>query len=373
MDPLQRSLHRIRLHAPVFAELQGVWEHTQTEPLWWDRHYNVLVRIRSGRAAHQIVDSPHLRFLAGTMRSLRSGDLRRWIGPIDLGLVLPPDAVVVRPYVRWSPVVISPTEGLVLKLFRDAGPKHENEVQALLIAREHGLDANTQQIVDHGRTAAGIPWMTSRLALNTRIKMARHWPFLARLWSRWLREEGLPFLHRYYSAAGYVTESSGDLRDRAVEAVRGQNDPSLVPLLQKLTSLRLSLRPDTVFRTRIHGDLSPAHVHRDPTGWRLIDWGDSHIGTLFREMLRGPWDQLEVRKSHHRAFWDWLAGHSSADSLPPPLAPAIGHLAFFHRAFLRVDLTAEEIRDHTLCVMVLEDTGRRRPRKLHHLARLMEA
>jgi hypothetical protein len=371
MDRYHRSLQRLSRHAPAFAELRGVWEHTDAGSLWWDRYHSVLVRNRSKRATRHLFDSPYLRVLAGTMRSLRSGELRRWIGPIDRELILPPDAVIVRPYSRWTPVVISPREELVLKLFSSIGSEHKNEIGALLIAKEHGLDRNTQQIVDHGYTSAGTPWMTSRLAPNIRLKMATHWPGLSRLWFQWLREEGLPFLSRYYAASGLSSRSFSDARDESIEGLGASGNPDLHPLLSRLATLSPPSSANTVVTARIHGDLSPAHVHRTREGWRLIDWGDSRQGTVFRELLRGPWDLTGGDTPYSGAFRAWLAGQLPSERLPKPLARSADHIAFFYGTFLNTTLSRDNIRDHVLCSMVLEELEHGRTKKLLALSRLM--
>lgn len=363
-----RSIDRVRHHAPTLQELSSVWAHAEPGPLWWDNYNLLFVRECSRRSTDKLFGHHQLKNVASAFKSVANPSRRRWEGPFDLGLDLPPDAVIIKSFCKRGPVVASQGEGTVLKLVATDDEDIENEVDALLLARDSRLDHHTQEILDHGTASNGTRWMTSRLAYNDRLKMASHLPLLAALWHRWLQQEGLPFLHTYYRTSGIEVSDYERTREHALAGLAEVE--GLDPLTRRLAGFTTAVTRGSIVTARIHGDLSSSHVHRSKHGWKLIDWGASRRRAVFYELFRPYWGNIKHDSPQHIAFWTWILCDLAPARIPARLRRDIDLFTDFYRRSFNIALSNADLRAHLLCVIVSEAVAGGRHKKLQYLAGL---
>ena len=73
-----------------------------------------------------------------------------------------------------------------------------------------------------------------------------------------------------------------------------------------------------IVRSRIHGDFSGHHVHRNKHGFTVIDWGESKLDYVFKDAIGLYWMNPNSKKPGAPSFWRWLSGKS--DNVPLEIA-----------------------------------------------------
>jgi hypothetical protein len=312
-ESLEKSLRRLPRFVGLINQRCGNWVGARSQLVWWDRYNNVFVAGRESQTSAGILGPLWVRAGRNVSRAVDLGrnqrQLRRWSGPFELGLCVPPDTVIVRPFLGRGPIVASQSAGRVLKLLvrnKYGGCKLDDEVLALRIGRENALTERMQTLLDDGEEDR-IRWMESDFVPNSKPFIQSSGRFFTKRWYRFLSTEVIPFLTEYYSVAGIRVLDYADLLEGAFS--RCDSDDRLRIFLPYLEWVSRQCPPTTanLLEAQVHGDLSSAHVHRTRREWKLIDWGESHRRPVIYEFFRGPWDHPSSTKPRNIAFWKWLS------------------------------------------------------------------
>jgi len=348
-----------------------VWPDARRVSLWWDNCRGIMATrhacetyraLYGGNALLRGLDDLY----ALCARSHRPTTTRRWIGPLQLNLPLPADAVV---FVKKSMfekreriVVTSAAAGRVMKIASaDVWNPCESEYMAWRLASAAKIGRHVPQTIEKGGGSDDIHWLVSQLVPNS-SPLYHYRPYFIqdRIWHRWLRQKVLPVLQRFYEQSGVEVHDGAEWvassRDRVLRhAARDQLQP-MVQLLED--SLAATGDVSVLFATG-HGDLRPRHVHRHGDDWWLIDWGGSRPMPILWDLLC-----LFLERTQSRTFWGWLRGRDDMSALP---ACARRHLALFVgwlQSWRGVHLDAAALRFQVLATLLHNICVRPRLREL---------
>jgi hypothetical protein len=368
MPLLSSSIKRVATHADTLEELCALWEQPVVQPpLWWDRYNHILSTERANSLTQHLLGYGRMKTTIRALKAARSGQLTRWEGPIDLGLRLPQDAVIVQPYSKRGPVVVSGASGLAIKIV-NSHQDLNNEITALDIAKRNNLSHHTQELVEHGNTSKGAQWMATRIAPNTRYKMSKSLPIFSSRWKRWLNKEGLPFLCSYYQASGPEYLSTETLIAHATSTLNSHVGPDAGILIRFISTLSSNKESDCMAVVRVHGDLDPAHVHQSSDGWKLIDWGESLRNLICYDLFK---DHLHNSAPSQVHFWRWLTGQLPAESTPASVRNSIDLFTSLYKSNFDSNFDKKHLNKYVLLSVAINTKSHLGRDNFRHIAPLL--
>lgn len=319
-----RAKERLPRFVPVINDICATWKGSQHRSVWWDRYNHMFAADKRSQTLSDVLGPTTIRagrqLWRATQEAGVSGVLRRWDGPYDFGLRIPEDAIVIRPFMGRGPLLASASNKSVLKTLvrrRNGTCKLDNEIAALKIGMAAGLSASMPEIEADGESEEGVRWMVNELVPNLR-PFVKSFPSLLRSqWNRFLRDECLPFLADFYRASGISSRSIENIEnDILAQCEVSRLSDLLLPTVNAVIGARPARDVPPIYEAVVHGDLSPAHIHRSTTSWKLIDWGESRRRAISYELFRGPWDQPKSTHPVAASFWAWILGERSSQLHP---------------------------------------------------------
>lgn len=356
LDRVERSLEGV-------ADLVGMWASSGSTPFWWDGYYQVFRTRRSrGTLSGLFGFPPDVRSLVSPRK--RVSRLRNaWrllsryplVGPIELGLALPSDAVILpaEPSKKGA-AVASRDAGLLLKATY-AAEGVRKEVEAWNVAGSAGIQEHVPRLIDHGTTTDGGFWLINEFVPNT-VPIDHPMNPLANPghgWSRWLRWKIMPAMQRFYEASGLEVVTPETWIDAVRDALLREDMPE--PLLRVLALAEAACRAGTqgsIITAVLHKDLIPRHLHRHRDRWWLLDWGSTGRGIVCKDYFREYFWRMVPGDPKHQAFWAWLRGDVHSGSLPRHLRMQVTSYLDWHAAWRRTRLDPESLRLHLLLAML---------------------
>lgn len=306
--PPGSGLATLQKRVGLVNALSGEWEARET-PLWWHPALGVFSASQDLTTLWRLT-SP-LGRIWRSMRALRQ-DPRAWRspeGPYDIGMRLPSDAVIIGVHRSREPLIASSAEGRVLKWIA-RGRRGENrlrpEVEALQIGTRVDGGVHVPELYAHGDHEGEVDWMFTEYIPNPRPMSTPHETATWRwLWVPWLRREGLPFMWRFYLAAELEALPTSSLLD--VTQLNGLSGERRRGLFYRERDRADGMGDVPVIRALVHGDFSPGHVHRDRSGFTVIDWGNSKRDHAFKDVLGIHWRNPGSTRAGAGAFWAWIS------------------------------------------------------------------
>jgi hypothetical protein len=366
-ERLEMALSNLRQSHTSLTELATVWQKTEGSSFWWDDYRKVICAAARQEAYAAIFGScGALRSFANvSKRSIKSPVnlfrqlflARRWVGPIDVGLCLPGDAVLIPPNdSKRGMVIVSPGAGVVLKLTYGR-LEVEREIKNWNIVKSAGIDNHVPRLLDHGSVEDGGQWLVTEFVPNTEPIDRPLNPFAnkQRIWRSWLRRRVLPVMERFYAAAGLEILEVDEALHGTATTLREERMPA--PMFKVLAlaekACGQSAKKRIVFTT-IHKDIVPEHIHRSGDNWWLLDWGSTGRGLTCKEFFRDYFWTGVSQELNKRAFWAWLRGEIGVVRSPKHLCAEIDVYSDWYTAWQKDDLDPESLRCQLL-ISLLND------------------
>ena len=347
---LDKSLHRLIDHADIISSVSPtIWEKVAVRSVWWDGVNNVFTPARDNETYDVILGSAWRRSMREHVDRLRypKSTSSRWKDHFEVGIPLPADALIIRPFSVKGTVIASRSTGTVLKFMPPRSPvlhKLDNESEALRIATTNGLTHSIPRLLNSGSCSGG-KWMTSTLAPNTRpfVKRFQRLSFLT--WRGWLLDHVYPLLAEYYTAAGLTTTSAASRLSKCTLRASNVAISERLGFLMESELRKLREIGDIeCFSSRVHGDLVPGHVHRSGDSWKLIDWGESRGRDLSFEFFKPYWRSPLSKSERGVSFWNWVSGSAAYQEIHWIVRSEINLARTFYYRYLNTDLSMQELR-----------------------------
>lgn len=320
------------------------------------------------------------RSLIGAIQNLRREQrMSRWMGPCPEKIALPSDAVLIP--VRQGLLVASAQARLILKI--DAGerkPSLKQEARKALevwnLAAQAGVAEHLPELLDHGEALGNTDWILYRLAPNTRPFLGKHnaRPFhnwLGADWLHWLRQEILPVMECFYDASGVELLNADHVLDDETEKLRRG---ASADVFQRLRILAERARParahPKVARALIHADLTPYHVHRDETCWKIIDWEMAQRKEIIWEPFGKYLWHPHVSRKQNKVFWAWLRGDVATRRLSRALRSELQIFLEWRNSWRKLSADENTLR-YQILVLLLRDM--RKTAERHDVIHLLSA
>lgn len=363
MSNLDKSLSVIQRYHPDWEELAYIWSLAEESQFLWDPRYPVFAGRRSRKTERAIFGTLGARVLWRLSSRSKGESVNREArnGGVTINLPLPPDALIIRPYLSRGPIVASEKEGKVLKLFggkEGAFASLENEIEALKIAQDQDLAEHIPTLLGYGTTSSGVQWMLSTLAPNVRPFNSRLETFCYPLWHFWLRRRILPFMARFYERAGLEYVNAELIMDKAEELLNSGRPLGFIErIIDTIRETERYANPGVMVRSKVHGDISPPHIHRDGSNWKIVDWGASVQNYVFYDTFRAYWSSPGSGKPECDAFWRWVGGHLEVDGLPRVVASKLDVYTGFYSRNYSNGMTAGQLRVQMMYAVLDEVLG----------------
>lgn len=313
---LLKAESNLKRFSEMLKIISGKWGVCQPEQLRYDDRHGIALTRNSKETIRRISTFP------SRLKRHAYQTLCKSPQTLNIELTVPPDAVVIGPDRFRGPVIAAASTDSVLKFITHADHllgKYENEVSALILAQEAELDSYLPLLYDSEYGTAGIGWLLMSLVPNDVWRLPASSAVAEKQWLRWLEDEGLKVLSRFYRASGIDEVPISEIRKAISDTAGSLSDDRVRNLALDLEEKLAPFDGVTFLECRIHGDLSQTHIHHSRGKWTIIDWGESERRPLFSEFL--PFVAPPGRYRHEKASWDWLAG----------VAPASNRVEWFQR------------------------------------------
>jgi hypothetical protein len=357
--PLNEDLpsegRQLRDFAETLSAVTGQWANAGPVTLCWDEHRHVLATDRALATYRAIYGNDLLRGLRHMWASAR----RQWLGephgrsrkPLPLNAPLPPDAVVFpqRSYPNGTPyvlTVVSAQEQRVVKIFsKERKSRFESELNAWRLAQVAGIGHRVPEVISSGELANGFCWLITRLVRNSAV----NFPIIGGwLWRRYLLEQILPDLQRFYQQAGMNMLSGAAWLDSVRMELPGHPlEAALQKLADFVDSARQGARDNRIPVALVHGDLRPHNVHRHAGQWWLIDWSMSRRAPVLIDLWPNPSKSLG-----NDIFGAWLRGHTGLEGVPRRLRAPLDLYAEWQASWLGIKLDTDALRFQALAALL---------------------
>lgn len=311
----------------IFAlhELASIWERptslqmltlNSTFRFWESRHSVPTKRGLFGPKPIRIaLDAKrHLSSLYSG-RNVTKAHLESTVGPLRL----PKDCIVIPRPINSGVIVISAESDKVLRIYdgEPARKRIHNEVIVHHLLKRAGREYSVPSVLGWGQIGPKTTWLLQSFSPNTRPLIKER--LLRRpLWDIYINRVLSPDLFALYNESGPEIITGADwlenLRAHSEASPMSRNLHEVISLAS--SALQHHKRVQVVV-ARVHGDLSPEHVHRSWNEWRLIDWGNSCRAWIGIDWLADLLS-LQVPRRHRRgprSLEAWLKG--DPNSAPP--------------------------------------------------------
>lgn len=314
--PDEAARNLLDVCAPGLERLADHWPRSVRTHLYFDTARGVIVGPDPAETLKSLyggVGPRLLRNFKQHLSILRHGRRsRRSIRLTEHSLPLPADAVLVPRPMNRGMVVISASSRLVLKLYHGERPARqlENEAGAYLAVDRSSILPPMPRLIAIGCCEPGANWLFQEFAPNTRPVV------LGRLlrcteWPNIIEHVVSPRLFPFYRVAGTTVISGRQWIERLRErAAASPNAEMLGVILSRAEDAIPEGTDPGVVLSRVHGDLSPEHLHRSETTWYLVDWGHSDVAPIMIDwcadllMLRPSWFCRRTEDT----IASWIAG-----------------------------------------------------------------
>lgn len=343
----------------LFEELKNIWADAGEERIWYHTTMNVYAAANYRRTYCALFGS-HPEFRGGirakVARIKRRIMSKEWLGPLQVSLRIPDDAVILSPGINGV-VIASVKKEVVVKIVTHAGSfgHLDNEINAWSLAKEAGIERYVPRMIDHGTTCSGNRWMVSEIAPNLYPLHKPVNPFLnvRKKWREVLHNEVVPVLRRFYESAGLEIVDADELFEEELDNIGRMNGLGPIRRMIRLTESAGSFRGKRkIARSIVHGDLVPEHIHRNDAGWRLIDWGLMHKTEIPYEFFIDYLWHPESENINIQAFWKWLKGDLIIRDLPIVVRTDIEQFLTWYNAWLHFE-TGEDLLRYQLLINTL--------------------
>ena len=205
---LLRAIRTLEEFRSAIQELENIWQSNQKVNLWWDEYRSVFSSNNPSTTYRLIYGNLSLRWMRDIYSLYgKTGNYeciyKRFI-PINIKKLRLPDDVVIIPC-RNGCIIISAKSRKAVKLhYSDALTNYQRELKAWEIAINADITHRIPDILKHGLTKDKIAWIVTELVPNNKSLSLRLKP----IWRKYLREEILPLMEKYYNMAGisYIDE-----------------------------------------------------------------------------------------------------------------------------------------------------------------------
>lgn len=253
------------------------------------------------------------------------------------------NAIVLPRRGRVGVVLLMPTQGLVLKVYRGPNNGIQNELRADRVARKAGLSGWLPRVLGSGE----LPNSRYFIAQSFSANEARTPGITSRRWRAYCTQTLWPVLLRLHMIADPQVVSFDYSLAHLWQSVRGHPDEAILQQVLSLIEINSNLSSDNGFVvSETHGDIVPEHIRVGTSQTTIIDWGSfARRPAIAEYCLRFT---RSARRADLGALQFWLRIRTPAMPLPNSVTSLTQNVAEWQRQHFGLSVDDNSIKAQLL-------------------------